>query len=51
MWYSIATAHAGDDWLAAIAGANRHVLAGRMTPADIAKAERLAAEWMAKHGK
>ncbi len=51
MWYRIATAQTDDDWLIAIAGANRDVLAGRMTSADIAKAERLAAEWMAKHGK
>ena len=51
MWYSIAAAHTGEEWLAAIAGTNRDVLAARMTPADIAEAKRLAAEWMAKHGK
>ena len=51
MWYSIATAQTGDEWLGAIAGTNRDVLAARMTPADISKAQQLAAEWMATHGK
>jgi TPR repeat protein len=51
MWYSIATAQSGDEWLRAIADSNRHVLAARMTPADIFKAQGLVTEWMAKHGK
>ncbi len=51
MWYDIATAQTGDEWLRQIAGSNRDVLAARMTPADISKAQRLVAEWMAKHGK
>ncbi len=51
VWYSIAAANTGADWLAAIAGSNRQVLVARMSPADIAKAERLAAEWMAEHAK
>ena len=51
MWYSIATAQTADEWLRAIAGTNRDVLAARMTPADVSKAQRLAAEWLAKHGK
>jgi TPR repeat protein len=51
MWYSIATAHTGDEWLGAIAGTNRDVLAARMTPTDISKAQRLTADWLAKHGK
>jgi hypothetical protein len=51
MWYNIATAQTGDEWLRAIAGSNRDVLAARMTPAEISKAQRLVAEWMAKHGK
>ena len=50
MWYSIATAQTGDEWLRAIAGSNRDVLAARMSPADVSKAQRLAAEWLAKHG-
>ncbi|MDH3280119.1 MAG: sel1 repeat family protein [Gammaproteobacteria bacterium] len=51
MWYDIATKQPGDEWLRAIAGSNRDVLAARMTPADISKAQQLVAEWMAKHGK
>ncbi len=51
MWYDIAAAQTGAGWLSAIAGTNRDVLVARMTPADLAKAKRLAAEWMAKHGK
>jgi len=49
MWYDIATMQTGDHWLIAIAGSNRDALATRMTPADISKAQRLVAEWMAKH--
>jgi len=51
MWYSIATAQTGDEWLRAIAGSNRDVLAARMTPADIFESQRLVTEWIAKHGK
>ena len=51
MWYDIAMAQTGDAWLRGIAGSNRDVLAARMTPADISKAQRLMAEWMATHGK
>jgi TPR repeat protein len=50
MWYSIATLQTGDEWLRAIAGSNRDALAPRMTPADIAEAQRRATEWRAKHG-
>lgn len=51
MWYEIATLQSGDDWLGAIAGSNRDAVAARMAPADISKAQRLAREWTAKHGK
>ncbi len=51
MWYSIATAQSGDEWLRAIAGSNRDVLAARMTPAEIFESQRLVTEWVAKHGK
>ncbi len=51
MWYDIATAQTGTEWLSAIAGTNRDVLAARMTKADLAKAKRLAAEWLEEHGK
>lgn len=51
MWYSIATAQSADEWLRAIAGSNRDVLAARMTPAEIFESQRLVTEWVAKHGK
>jgi TPR repeat protein len=50
MWYDIA-AQTGEEWLSAIAGTNRDVLAARMTPAEISKAQQQVAEWMVKHGK
>ncbi len=50
MWYDIA-AKTGDGWLRDIAASNRDVLDARMAPADIFKAQQLAAEWIAKHGK
>ncbi len=51
MWYDIAALQTGEEWLHAIAGSNRNALAGRMTPADIVNAQRLAAEWRSKHGQ
>lgn len=51
MWYELATLQSGDDWLSGIARSNRDAVATRMTPADIANAERLVEEWIAKHGK
>ena len=44
MWLNLAAAQ-GDD----TAQKNRDIVAKRMTPNQIAEAERLAREWMAKH--
>ncbi len=46
MWLNIAAAK-GDKW----AVKNRDIIAKRMTPADISKAQRLANEWWERHGK
>ena len=46
MWYNLAAA--GGDRPSAKA---RNTLAKRITPAQIAKAKKLAREWMAKHNK
>ena len=46
MWYNLAAAR-GDE----IGRKNRDILAKRMTPADISKAQRLAREWLEKHGE
>lgn len=51
MWYSIAAEQAGDDWLHTIAASNRDALVPRMTQAEVAKAQQLAAEWRAEHGQ
>ena len=51
MWYDIAASQTQDVWLRGIAGSNRDALAARMAPADLSKAQQLAAEWKAKHGK
>jgi hypothetical protein len=51
MWYDIAALQTGEDWLHAIAGSNRDALAKRMTPADLAQAQRQAEEWRAKYGQ
>jgi TPR repeat protein len=51
MWYDIAATQTGAGWLASIAGTNRDVLVKRMTKSDLDKARRLAAEWLARHGK
>ena len=48
-WYNIASAFGGKT---AKLGINmRNTVSKRMTPADISKAQRLAREWWAKHGK
>ena len=44
MWLNLAAAQ-GDD----TAQKNRDIVAKRMTPCQIAKAERMAREWMEKH--
>ena len=45
-WFSLGATKDGDD-----ASENRDIAAKKMTPTEIAEAERLAQEWMEKHGK
>ncbi len=51
MWYNLAASRLppGADRVGAVK--NRDILSAWMTPAQIAEAERLAREWMEKHGK
>ena len=51
MWFHIVTQQSEDAWLRGIAGSNREALAARMTGAEVTKAETLAAEWQAEHGR
>jgi uncharacterized protein len=44
MWSSLATTHSTGD-LQKSAANNRDVIASRMTPAQIAEAQKLAREW------
>ena len=44
MWYSLAAAQGNQE-----ASINRDIIAKRMTPHQIAEAQRMAREWMAKH--
>ena len=46
MWFNLAATRGHK-----MALKNRDIIAKRMTPADISKAQRLAREWWAKHGK
>ena len=46
MWFNLAAAKGCDK-----AAKDRDVIAAKMMPADIAKAQRMAREWLAKHGK
>ena len=48
MWYSLAAAKGS---YAAAAAKNRDYVAANMTPDDVSKAQRMACEWLAKHGK
>ena len=44
MWFTLAAAH-GDEYVQE----NRDIAVGFMTPDQIAKAQRMAREWMAEH--
>ena len=44
MWYNL-TAAQGDN----AAAKNRDIVAAKMTPADVSKAQRMAREWLAEH--
>ncbi len=46
MWYNLAAAQ-GDK----AAAKNRDIVATKMTPDDVSKAQRMAREWLSKHGK
>jgi TPR repeat protein len=46
MWYSLAAAQGNQE-----APINRDIIAKRMTPDQVAEAERLARKWLAKHQK
>ncbi len=46
MWYNLAAAQ-GDK----AAAKNRDIVATKMTPNDVSKAQRMAREWLSKHGK
>ncbi len=51
MWYNLAASRLPPGSDRDMAVMNREALAARMTPAQIAEAQRLAREWMEKHGK
>ena len=46
MWFNLATAQGN-----ANAAEKRDLIAEKMTPAQIAEAQRMAREWLAHHGK
>ena len=46
MWFSLAAVYGNEN-----AKTNRNIAEKKMSPADLAKAQRLAREWMEKHGK
>ncbi len=48
MWYNLAT-DASDASLRNLAAKNREIVAAKMTPAQIAEAQRMAREWMQSH--
>ena len=48
MWYNLAASHAEDPATREMAVKNRDELAAKMTPSQIAEAQRLASEWKPK---
>jgi len=51
MWFDITAAQTETVWLAPIAGSNRDALVNRMTAAELSKAKKMAADWIARHRK
>ena len=51
MWLSLAVKNLAPGQDREMAVENRNIIAKKMTPADISKAQRLAREWTEKHGK
>ena len=45
-WYDLAAANVN-----LIVSMNRNIVAAKMTTDDVSKAQRMAREWLAKHGK
>jgi uncharacterized protein len=48
MWFNLAASRAEDAETREQAAKNREILAAKMTPAQIAEAQRLASEWTPK---
>ncbi len=51
MWYTLAASRHPPGKGRDLTVKNRDILAAKMTPAQIAEAQRLAREWKEKHGK
>jgi hypothetical protein len=51
MWFDITAAQTEIVWLTPIARSNRDALVDRMTDAEVSKAKRMSADWIAKHRK
>ena len=56
MWFNLAAAlprdmvnRAAAKWIVENAAKNRDIVAEKMTPAQVAEAQRLAREWLEKH--
>ena len=50
-WFNLAASHVPPGTFRDMAVENRDVFATKMTPAQIAEAQRMAREWTEKHGK
>ncbi len=50
-WYNLAASQTKESDDRDLATKNRDIVAKKMTPADISKAQRLASEWWERHGK
>ena len=46
MWFNLAASKGNEN-----GRKNRDIIAKKMTPADVSKAQRLAREWLEKHGE
>jgi hypothetical protein len=48
MWFNLAAAQTGNDELRHLAAKSRDDIGAKMTPAEIAEAQRVAREWKPK---
>ncbi len=51
MWFDILATQAKEEFIGKIAGSNRNAVKSFMTPAEVARAQALSADWLSRHAR